>query len=408
MSKSRTLRLAFTTLAMALLALVSTSALAQDAGTDDVSLQMPFRGFVLADDETRADLDITVVNASTERRVVRLEVHGAPAGWEVGVWDRFFNFNLDMVAVEGATAEEAGEQVLRLRATPPEDEAAGTYEFSVRLLSEAGVLLDEADITISIGERVEEESDGERFEVRATFPILRGPNTLPMEFEFSIQSLVTEDTSFDMAGAVPQGWEIVFLPAFGDEKLLAAVNVRADSTQRVKVRVTPSRLAVPGDYVIPVSLVNPDDDLSLLLQATLIGRGQLDSTTSTGLLNIDATAGEEAVVAYRLTNFGTADLSDVSLLADAPPNWQVDFEIDRVTDLPVNTVIDVDVMITPPKDVIPGDYFVRLRGITADDFTLVDLRVTVEQSTIWGWLGIVIVVAVLGGLVGLFLRLGRR
>jgi len=57
---------------------------------------------------------------------------------------------------------------------------------------------------------------------------------------------------------------------------------------------------------------------------------------------------------------------------------------------------------------IPGDYEITLRGRSEDATDTVVLRVTVDQSTIWGWLGIVLVIAVLGALMGLFWKLGRR
>ncbi|MDE2764948.1 MAG: hypothetical protein OXI25_00760, partial [Chloroflexota bacterium] len=64
--------------------------------------------------------------------------------------------------------------------------------------------------------------------------------------------------------------------------------------------------------------------------------------------------------------------------------------------------------ITPPSDAIPGDYAVTITARSPEDFSDVEFRVSVSQSTIWGWLGIVIVIIVLGGLIGLFVRLGRR
>ena len=36
------------------------------------------------------------------------------------------------------------------------------------------------------------------------------------------------------------------------------------------------------------------------------------------------------------------------------------------------------------------------------------MRITVEKSTIWQWVGIGILVAVIAALVGMFVRLGRR
>jgi len=134
----------------------------------------------------------------------------------------------------------------------------------------------------------------------------------------------------------------------------------------------------------------------------------LITSTTSGLLSMNATAGEETSNTMRFTNFGTGDLLGVDMSADAPPQWIVDFEIDRIETLPVNNQIDVVINVTPPDDTIPGDYEITLRGRNQEATDSVVLRVTVDQSTVWGWLGIVLVLVVLGSLMGLFWKLGRR
>jgi uncharacterized membrane protein len=36
------------------------------------------------------------------------------------------------------------------------------------------------------------------------------------------------------------------------------------------------------------------------------------------------------------------------------------------------------------------------------------MRVTVETPTIWGWVGVIIIIIVVAGLIGIFMRFGRR
>jgi uncharacterized membrane protein len=55
-----------------------------------------------------------------------------------------------------------------------------------------------------------------------------------------------------------------------------------------------------------------------------------------------------------------------------------------------------------------GDYSV---GITADAGKVqknLELRVTVRARPVWGWLGVLIILVVVGGLVFVFYRFGRR
>ena len=66
--------------------------------------------------------------------------------------------------------------------------------------------------------------------------------------------------------------------------------------------------------------------------------------------------------------------------------------------------------ITPASNAIAGDYIVTLTG-RADDVTdseTIQLRTTVETSSIWGFVGIALIALVLIGLFLVFRRYGRR
>ena len=366
----------------------------------------------------RADLSVDLYNTTAERRVVRITLEDIPQGWEVGVWDRFFDFKVSEIVVEPPAPDDTGpSQALRLRVDIPDDRPpAGTYSFGLRVTSQDGsVEYDSARYTIVVPEPPPSTDTGAS--VSITYPNLSGPATSEFEFEVVIDNDTGADTSFSLTGLaldengqVLPGWDVTFSPSFGQERVISSISVGDALNERIDVRVTPPRNTPPGDYDIPV-LVQDEaggDPVLAPLRVTIRGRGDVFLSTDTGLLNLDATAGEEASTKLRLTNFGTADLTDIKLLADAPSGWDVSFEVDPVADLPVNNQIDITTTILPAADAIPGDYLVTLRSNHPDTNASIELRVTVAQSTIWGWLGIVLVVVVILILGGLFWRLGRR
>ena len=406
--------MALTTLAFAL-GLLSAVAYAQDPG--DVRLDSAVRSLEMGQRETRTDLSVDLYNTTSERRLVRLAVEDIPEGWDIGVWDRFFDFKIGEIVVEPPASDDTGpSQSLRLRVDLPDERPpAGSYRFGLRVTSPDGsVEYDSARYTIEVPEPPESTDTG--VAVTVTFPALSGPATSEFEFEIVIDNDTGADTSFnlsaaaiDQAGQVLPGWDVSFSPSFGQERVISSISVGDALNERIDVRVTPPRNTAPGDYFIPVQV---QDDAGFqaeaLLLVTVRGRGEVFMSTDTGLLNLDATAGEEASTKLRLTNFGTGDLADVNLLADAPSGWEVSFEVDSVESLPLNNQIDIVTTVLPAADAIPGDYLVTLRANHPDTNSSLELRVTVAQSTIWGWLGIVLVVVVILILGGLFMRLGRR
>jgi uncharacterized membrane protein len=64
--------------------------------------------------------------------------------------------------------------------------------------------------------------------------------------------------------------------------------------------------------------------------------------------------------------------------------------------------------ITPSGNAVAGDYMTTLTATTESASESIDVRVTVETAPIWGIVGVALIVAVIGGLVLVFRRYGRR
>ena len=408
------LLLVLTTLAVAL-GLHTTAAFAQEPS--DVRLDSAVRSLEMGPRETRADLTVDLYNTTAERRLVKIILEDIPDGWDIAVWDRFFDFKVGEIVVEPPAPDDTGaSQSLRLRVDLPDERPpADTYSFGLRITSpDESVEYDSARYTIEVPEPPASTDTG--VSIAVTYPVLSGPSTSEFEFEIVIDNDTGADSSFSLSAVavgedrqILPGWDINFSPSFGQDRVISSISVGDGLNERVDVRATPPRNTPPGDYVIPVLVQDEAGfEADALLQVTIRGRGEVFVSTDTGLLNLDATAGEEASTKMRLTNFGTAELLDINLLADAPSGWEVTFQLSPVPNLPANEQIDIITTILPAADAIPGDYLITLRANHPDTNASLEMRVTVAQSTIWGWLGIVLVALVIVILGALFVRLGRR
>ena len=397
--------------------LLSTTALAQDPS--DVRLDSAVRSLEMGPRETRADLTVDLYNTTSERRLVKIVLEDLPEGWDIAVWDRFFDFKVGEIVVEPSAPDDTGaSQSLRLRVDLPDERPpAGAYSFGLRVTSPDGsVEYDSARYTIEVPQPPAPTDTG--VAVTVTFPALSGPATSQFEFEIVIDNDTGADTSFnltagvlDESGQAPSGWDVTFSPSFGQERVISSISVGDALNERVDVRVTPPRNTDTGDYLVLVRVEDDaggSDPAEAPLLVSIRGRGELFLSTDTGLLNLDATAGEEASTKLRLTNFGTGDLAGIDLDATAPQGWNVTFQQSPIPSLPNDQQIDIITTILPAADAIPGDYLITLLADHPDTNASLELRVTVAQSTIWGWLGIVLVVLVIAILGGLFVRLGRR
>ena len=95
--------------------------------------------------------------------------------------------------------------------------------------------------------------------------------------------------------------------------------------------------------------------------------------------------------------------------ADKPEGWTVTFKPEKVDSLGAGQTQQEDVVITPPEGkTIAGDYVITLHASNDKVNQSMQVRVTVLTPSIWGWVGIIIIVVVIAGLAVLFMRLGRR
>ena len=390
---------------------------------DAIRLDSPIRGVTISPGETRIDLDVDLVNIADDPREVRLAIESAPDGWDVGLWNAFFRFRINDIVVEPSDDTPGQRPRLRIELPDPWPEP-GEYSFDLVVMPASPTadgtvysmrnLSDVARFTVTVPEP-EAEADERQVTARSTFPILRGPSDSEYEFEITIKNEVGEDSSFSMAGNVLsatqeplQGWEVGFAPSFGEAKLISSIDVASGLTERVDVRVTPPRNAAPGDYFIPVLVTNEEYETTTILQLTVVGKGLIGLGTGSGRLNVDAKAGDATPIGLVISNVGTGALSEITLSADLPNGWESGFDSEVIEGLARGFQISPTATITTPGDLVPGDYLVTIRAQSREASETLMLRVTVDQSTIWGWVGILLVLVVIGGLVALFIGLGRR
>jgi uncharacterized membrane protein len=108
-------------------------------------------------------------------------------------------------------------------------------------------------------------------------------------------------------------------------------------------------------------------------------------------------------------NDGTADLANVTIDAQTPRDWTVTYDpADTLATLAAGESATVTASIVPSNDAIAGDYVVTFSATGGDVSDEIEIRVTIETSPLWGFVGIALIVAVLAGLWWVFRTYGRR
>ena len=71
----------------------------QKVDANDVKLDSPIRSILLDPSETKVDLDIDLFNYADTRRLVAMELLDLPEGWDIAIWNAFFDFQIFEISI---------------------------------------------------------------------------------------------------------------------------------------------------------------------------------------------------------------------------------------------------------------------------------------------------------------------
>lgn len=251
----------------------------------------------------------------------------------------------------------------------------------------------------------------EKLELSSQFPVLRSKSGDVFEFTVGMRWLGSEFRQFELALTKPPKWNAIVIGGY-PEKEIGSIQLEPNKqfADDVKIQFAPStgNEPEPGEYSVILKASSGNIVESIELKAIISGLFRVAFYTEDGRINTEVTAGKENNLAVVVANTGTVAIEKIDLLSSKPSGWTIDFSPDRIENLEPGLAQEVNAVIIPPDKTIAGDYMVTMKAVSTEDQDEISLRVTVLTPTVWGWIGILIVLVIIAGLGVLFWRLGRR
>ncbi|MHB8992375.1 MAG: COG1470 family protein [Chloroflexota bacterium] len=362
------------------------------AQVPEVYLSTPVPG-VVVDRGKQVTFSIDVNNKGTVGRTVDLALAKAPEGWEPILKDRGF-------VVRSVWVDAGKSEVVDLQIKAPAEAKAQDYEFVLRA-SGGGV---DSSLRMLVGVK-DQPTQGTSLIVQ--YPNLKGKSGAKFGFKADLRNDSEEERSYGLSFKAPEGWDVSFKPSYED-KQISSVRLKSGSSQGLDIEVTPPARIEAGEYPVTITASSSADRANAELKVGVTGSYQMVMTTRGDLFNTQATAGQESPFYVTITNIGSAPLQNVSLSSSKPEGWAVTFTPDKIDQLDPGAQREVTMAIKPAAKSIAGDYMLNVSASHPQVNMDKNVRVTVETPTIWGWMGMGILLVVIGGLMGLFMKLGRR
>lgn len=377
--------------------LASVPAIAQEQPTEAPELRgfwltTPHPELAIRPGETES-IALTLRNANLPPQRASLEVSGVPDGW---TWSlKGGNREIGAVIVSPNATEE-----VKLELTPP----AGTTGESFPIDVKARYGTETADLPLVV--KLSNEGDG-GLELKPELPALRGTARSSFSFKVEVTNNGAEETLFNLAANVPEGFQTRFKRGYGSEEI-TGLPIEAGASENVTLEVTPARSAPAGSYPVVMEVSGGGTTASTELSIEVTGQPEVALAGPQERLSGQAEAGKEASFPFTLANSGSAPAADIELSATPPSGWKVEFEPERIDMLAPSATSEVNVKITPSERAIAGDYMVAVRASGGSVSESQQFRVTVNTSTLWGVAGLGVIAAAVLVLGMAVMRYGRR
>jgi len=268
-------------------------------------------------------------------------------------------------------------------------------------------------------EIVEPEPEPEELIFETTLPKIQAKEGETFSFDFGVTYMggdkpfgVDEDATeklFNVTVDYPSGW--IAAVASGSQEV-SAINLQRVSKESLKLLAVPLVDMEPGEYTFTANFKSAieGDPLegSIEFTAVITASYEIVLTTKSGLLSTDITAGKGNHYKLIVTNNSSTSVENITITSTEPEGWQVKFDKEKIESIEAGEKEEIDATINPPEKTIAGDYMLTFSAASENSTDSIELRTTVETPTIWGIVGIGIIVVVIVGVAIIFTRLGRR
>ncbi|WP_085991213.1 NEW3 domain-containing protein [Oceanobacillus senegalensis] len=355
------------------------------------TLYTPYTGLSATPGET-IDYTIDVINNESTIQNVTFDLEGLPEGWK-------HTITANGNAIEQLSVRGNSEEQITLEVTVPLEIEQADYEFNLVATDQNGRST-ELPFLVKLAEEGTFET-----ELNVDQPNLQGQTDSSFSYSATLKNRTAEEQNYALTANAPEGWGVQFKNGSDN---VTSVTVEPNSEKDITIDVTPPENASADTYEIGISAAGSGTSVETTLEAVITGSYDLKLTTPKGILSADITSGGDRVIDLVVENTGTAPLTNVELSASTPPNWESEFDTSTIPEIAPGESATVKATLTASDEAIAGDYVTTFKASAAETSAEADFRVSVHTSTLWGIIGVLIILGVVAGLYYMIKKYGRR
>jgi uncharacterized membrane protein len=229
------------------------------------------------------------------------------------------------------------------------------------------------------------------------------------DYTLSLKNVESQDNDYKLSiVGLPDGWYYKFKESAQSTSELAEVIVPGSATKSLILEITPLITATEGDYPFTAVVTTPDGN-NITTALVLRLKGSVSMAAASDTYSYDAKPGVSFTIPVYVTNNGKGQaLTDAHLSVSAPSGWTVTASPDQYNSIKAGETQAFTITVVPPANIVAGDYEVDVNVVSDQQSTTKTYRITVATSSIIPYIGGAIVLVIIGGLVLMYRKYGRR
>lgn len=225
------------------------------------------------------------------------------------------------------------------------------------------------------------------------------------DYDINLKNKTDQKQNYALIADAPPGWDVRFRSS-GD--YVTSVNVGSNKNKTIFTKITTPPNIKAGTYHIRIHANAGNTSGEATLETVIEGKFGLKLSTPSGRLSAHITAGGTKKLRLLIKNTGSLPLHNINLTDSAPVDWHVDFKSKKVPLLSPGGSTIIDATVKASNKAIAGDYQLQITANTTNTSSKALFRMTVDQTLTWGFIGIFVILLVVGGIAYLFKKYGRR
>jgi uncharacterized membrane protein len=360
--------------------------------TDEVKLESTY---LSVSEEKGQDIELPLIVLNIGEVDKKVTLSGdVPSGWEVT-----FKTSKDM-AVTGLLLTPDQSESLTIELTTPDDVAVGDYNLVFEAEDVNGGILDTLEIEVNLREATSE------VEVISSFSEVSVEAGGSITFPLVIWNKGEADalTLFTVP-VLPSNWDVSFVT---DDLEVASIRIPGGESESVDLIVTPPS-SVTSDVYDLLVVIETDDVSQHEIEYTVevVGSYELELEMST--LYTTSSIGNSVTYSAKVTNQGQTAVTTLYLETVIPDDWTVTVTPTQVSSLEPRDSVTYTIVVELPGDTEAGDYLLTSQAISDQlESDEIDVRITANASSTWGYIGVGIAIVAVAGASLLFRRFKRR